>query len=222
MKNIGINFTIGGYIVSKSSINDEPVRVLQAFSGADRKYPGRAGPEGLARSELKIALLGKCVAPGIGTAGDEGLDRILVEMALNGQRPEQIARTVGSSAAEVTIRLVELRTGPIGCVRPASGQPVSGGFANVKLPRSQTHIPQKQRPILSLIACAFGDRLQRLGDRLYLGGEEMALPDLVRLARERGVRIRYPRLDPMDSAWIAGPSCLPSRKSDALLRGWLR
>lgn len=153
-----------------------------------------------------FVILGKYVAPGLVGMADRYGDDVLVALALGGHEPEDIAGTVGIPAAELTVRLVELRTGPLGRIRPATGDPVSGPFADVKLRRSRLHIPAKQKPILSLVAQAVGHRLQRLGDRLYLGGEETTLPSLVRLAREQGVRIRYPTLDPMDDAWSTGPS----------------
>ena len=151
-------------------------------------------------------ILGKYVATGLARAADGYADDVLVGLMLAGHAPEDVAGIAGIPAAELTVRLVELRTGPLGRIRPATGDPASGPFADVKLRQSRLHIAARQKPILSLVAQAVGHRLQRLGDRLYLGGEETTLPSLVRLARAHGVRIRYPTLDPMDDAWSTGPS----------------
>lgn len=137
--------------------------------------------------------LGKFVAPSF----DLARDRTLIRLADGGHAPDEIARRVCGSVPDVTIRLVELCLGPLGRIRPAADQPRISG------PRMA---PDRQKPILSLAARALGDTLQRLGDRLYLDGRETQLQQVVREARNRGVRIRYPRIDPMDEAWRAGPS----------------
>ncbi len=167
-------------------------------------------------------ISGNFVAPALGSAAQRCSDDALVELALGGRDVEEIAGTLGVPAAELTLRLVELRTGPLGCIRPAADGPVSGPFADVKRRSSGPHIVAKQRPVLSLVARAVGPRLQRLGDRLYLSGEETTLPSLVRLARERGVRIRYPTIDPMDHAWDTGPSRYDSRAAAGSGPGWLQ
>lgn len=176
----------------------------------------------------QFVILGKYVAPRIGWADTVSSDSALVGLAREGHDPDHIAGVVGARVAEVTVRLVELRTGPLGCIRPAADAPVSCLFYDVKLRRAHRHVPVKQKPVLSLVAQAFGHRLQRLGDRLYLSGQETTLSALVHQAREKGVRIRYPLLDPMEDAWNTGPTRRDpqavgaSRSGQSALPGWLQ
>lgn len=146
--------------------------------------------------------LGKFIAPRI----DRADDRALVCRVMAGQTPEDIAQALNVGAADLTVRLVQLRTGPLGRVRPAAGERGSRPFEDVALKRSAVRVAERQPPILSLAAVVLGDDLQRLGDRVYLAGQETPLPKIVTLAREKGMRIRYPRLDPMRGALNGGPS----------------
>ena len=157
-------------------------------------------------SASEFVTLEQYVAPQISKAGSTSVDATFVALALDGHDADHIARIVGDRAAELTVRLVELRTGPLGCIRPAASEPLLHLFADVKLCRSRLHVPEKKLPVLSLVAQAFGHRLQRLGDRLYLAGQEATLSSLVRQARKKGVRIRFPQIDPMEGAWNTGPS----------------
>lgn len=179
----------------------------------------------LTASNNNFVILGKTVAPLIRGAASMPADDTLIGLLLDGRDPEQIAGMVGTRTAELMVRLVELRTGPLGCIRPAANAPASGPFVDVKVRRSNLHVPVKQKPVLSLVAGVFGRHLQRLGDRLYLSGEETTLPDLVRLARSKGARIRYPLLDPMEGAWNTGPSrqdAQPAESEWVKLDGWLQ
>jgi hypothetical protein len=155
------------------------------------------------RSDMpEISILGKLLAPRI----DRIDDQALVCLVMAGQISEDIAQALNVGAADVTVRLVQLRTGPLGRVRPAAGALGSRPFEDVPPKRSVLRVAERQLPILSLAAVVLGDDLQRLGDRVYLAGQEMPLPRIVTLAREKGMRIRYPRLDPMRGAWSGGPS----------------
>lgn len=146
--------------------------------------------------------LGKNVAP----VFDPARDRVLVRLAQEGHAPDEIARQGHGAVPEITIRLVELCLGPLGRIRPAATEPLCGPFEDQPVKSAPPVGPDRQKPVLSLAACALGESLQRLGDRLYLDGRETPLPQVVREARNRGVRIRYPRIDPMEEAWRAGPS----------------
>lgn len=192
--------------MSKLSINGSNYAQNGMGIESELALPPGGLPEIFPVSVSEFVILGKCVAPQIGQAGSTSVDAAIVALALDGHDAEHIAHVVGARVAELTVRLVELRTGPLGCIRPAASEPVSHLFTDVRLRRSRLHVPEKQLPVLSLVARAFGHRLQRLGDRLYLAGEEATLSSLVRQAREKGVRIRYPQLDPMEGAWNTGPS----------------
>lgn len=126
------------------------------------------------------------------------------EMVASGNPPAAVAACLAErerlSPAEAVVRLVELGTGRLGEVRPVAGRTDTPDFRG------------PQSPVLGLAARAFRGRIQRLGDRVYLDGDEITVPDLVRRARERGVRIRYPGLDPMDRALSGGPSARSSRR----------
>lgn len=152
--------------------------------------------------QRKFIRLGKDVAP----AAEFDNDRFIAELALEGVDPAEIANRTGQRSSEITLRLVELSVGPLGRVRPAGHRPSQRGFQDVSIRDTPSTIPLCQRPVLSLAADVFGGDLQRLGDRLYLSGREASLPEIVCRAREKGVRIRYPRIDPMEGAWSGGPS----------------
>tara|TARA_R110000868_G_scaffold4155_26_gene25497 strand:- start:1554 stop:2174 length:621 start_codon:yes stop_codon:yes gene_type:complete len=180
----------------KRSVNIEgDCRPEAGGRGNASAVPARAGGYNFVR-------LGKEIAPWIGGADD----RSLVRAAVDGQSPDDIARELNARAAEVTVRLVQLRTGPLGRVRPAAGGGKTRVFEDVAVKPPARHVPERQPPILSLAAVALGDVLQRLGDRLYVAGTEAPLPEVVMLARRKGVRIRYPLIDPVASAWNGGPS----------------
>jgi hypothetical protein len=151
---------------------------------------------------VKFIRLEKDEAP----AGCSVGDRRLVELALDGVDLDDIVRQIGGRAPEISVRLVQLRVGRLGCIRPADETVRTSHFEDVPLPPSRVRVPQRQPPILSLAARAFDGALQRLGDRLYVDGEHLPLPEIVRRARGKGVRIRYPRLDPLNGAWKGGPS----------------
>ena len=137
------------------------------------------------------------VAPGF-TAEAE---RLALDMLVSGRSAAAVAKQLSAldrrTEAEAVLRLVEFGTGPLGLVRAARGDPGVAVGADALLP---------QAPVLGLAAQASDGRLQRLGDRIYLDGREIQIPALVRLARDGGVRIRYPGLDPMDAAMSGGPS----------------
>lgn len=225
MKNIWNKYTKSGNIMHKiSKKSGNRLNQGSAVASGTELRPPYLSDEFLLPVS-NFVILGKSVAPLIRGAVGVSTDDSLVALVLEGHDPEQIADMVGARTAELTVRLVELRTGPLGCIRPAADDPVSGPFTDVKLRRSRLYVPAKQKPVLSLVARVFGHRLQRLGDRLYLGGQETTLPSLVRLAREGGARIRYPRIDPMDGAWNVGPSRQEPRAADtvdALQPGWLQ
>ena len=139
-------------------------------------------------------------------------DRQLVRRAGGGVDLDEIDEAANGRVPEAVVRLVEMRLGALGRIRPAPrGAAGAAGaadapFQDVTLKRSAPPQPQRQESMLSLVALALGDVLQRLGDRLYIRGAETTLPHIVRLARQNGVRIRYPGLDPIDATWSGGPS----------------
>lgn len=206
----------------KTFINGRFDDLCSAQKDSDEATSALCRSDGVSPGDSGFVVLGKNVAPRIESAAERYADGDLVQWVLGGRDPEYIARTVGARSAELTVRLVELRTGPLGCIRPAAADAVSEPVTDVKPRRARRHMRIRQKPVLSLVARAFGHRLQRLGDRLYLGGEETTLPRLVRLAREKGVRIRYPLLDPMDGAWSTGPSRQTPRERDDAWPGWLQ
>lgn len=109
------------------------------------------------------------------------------------------------SVAESVVRLVEASVGQLGRVRPATDDETTGENG-------------RQTSIVRLAARIYAGRMQRLGDRIYLDGEEIEIPLLVRKARSAGLRIRYPGLDPMERTYIGGPSVRkpPKRTASAL------
>lgn len=188
-------------------------------NGKGNDSVGRLGVSGVLKSHrsdrIEFIILGKVVAPRI----DRTDDQALVRLVMAGQTPEDIAQALNVSAADVTVRLVQLRTGPLGRVRPAAGGRACRPFEDVPLKRSAIRVPERQPPILSLAAVVLGDDLQRLGDRVYLAGQETPLSQIVTLARAKGMRIRYPRLDPMRGAWSGGPS-RTDRRNRRSARPW--
>ncbi len=118
-----------------------------------------------------------------------------------------ISRLVDGRSPEIVVRLVERRIGALGKVEPLPpGGPSTGNFGP----------DGRQAPVLRLAARALGPTLRRLGDRVYLNDEETDIPAVVAAARARGVRIRYPGLDPIDTAFAAGPSASAPRRRTAI------
>lgn len=167
------------------------------------RWPG-GRKASLAKSAPSIAGTGPlsaknedCVAPSFAAEAE----RFAWHQLVSGVPAAVVARQLSALGrrpdAEAVLRVVEFGIGPLGRVRPARGEP----------PAAQPSDPRRpQVPLLGLAAQAFGGRLQRLGDRIYLDGREIEIPALVRLARDGGVRIRYPGLDPMERALSGGPS----------------
>ncbi len=128
-------------------------------------------------------------------------DRLALTLLDAGCGPGIVARRLGAQAglspAEAELRLVEFALGALGRVAPFRPR----GSQRDVAPREAA-----QASVLNLAAQAFPERIQRLGDRIYLDGSPIGIPDLVRRARAAGTRIRYPGLDPMDRALAGGPS----------------
>lgn len=187
---------------TKSHKNDDTGGANGEVAGSDLAHLLSPNLPGFTVNGLEFIRLGKEVAPQAGLPGD----RDLVERALNMGCPDEVARQTGVRESEMMVRLVQLRVGPLGRIRPAADLPSAHPFEDVPVGPPKIPVPVRQPPVLSLAARALGGSLQRLGDRLYVAGRETSLPEIVRSAREKGVRIRYPRLDPLDGAWAGGPS----------------
>lgn len=171
-------------------------------SDSDCEHHGAKGGQNFTVAQQIFIRLGKEIAPAVGSDND----RTIAELALAGIDPGEIAHQTGQHPSEITLRLVELCLGPLGRIRPVATASSRRGFQDMPVRRSASTIPECQQPILSLAAGALGGKLQRLGDRLFLAGRETSLPEIVRHARANGIRIRYPRIDPMEAAWSGGPS----------------
>mgnify|MGYP000221118967 CR=1 FL=1 len=174
-----------------------------------REENGASAPEKIATGNTINENSGRQLAPCLAGVADDELRR----RAFAGEAPKDIARLLGRREAEIVLRLVQLEVGPLGRVRPA------GRDGHARLSERTVTRRRPQPPVTSLAAQALGDGIQRLGDRLFLRGRAIELPALVRLAGEKGGRIRYPGIDPVDSAFDSGPSIRPRRRRRHALFG---
>jgi hypothetical protein len=176
----------------------------EATSGASGGFSCKPGRQTVPKSGRPAGAFGPQSEKSVGDRKGIGrADGLALALLGAGASPETVARRLAAqarlSAAEAELRVVELALGPLGRVRAASEDGVPD-------PR------HAQSAVLRLAAQAFPDRIQRLGDRIYLDGRPVGLPDLVRRAREAGIRIRYPGLDPMERALSGGPSAARGRR----------
>ena len=129
--------------ISDLSINGSKYEKTEVGVESDSAFLSGGLSEIFPASATEFVTLGKYVAPQVSKAGSTSVDATLVALALDGHDADHIARIVCDRAAELTVRLVELRTGPLGYIRPAASEPLLHLFADVKLCRSRLHVPEK-------------------------------------------------------------------------------
>lgn len=179
---------------------------------ASRAMPGSLNIKNVSYEKISIAF---------GPAHSPAADGRLLAMARRGEPLAAMATATGLCGREIVVRLVELRLGPLGRQRPAPKRSSSQPFRGPADGNGPAAVRQRQAPVLRLAARVLGPGLQRLGDRVFLNGQEMDVPSIVRLARARGEPIHYPGIAPLEGAMAGGPSShrLPGQGSMPLISG---